>query len=100
MAWIIKMKVCLQYVVCQSAWHPGYLASMAICSVDLQAVFVPTVLKRNASCDMSRYSAVRYGQKLGMWEGKEPFSSFPAILFNYKLFFFFLFFLMFSSIST
>lgn len=68
MAWIIKVmkkwQVCLQYILCQSTWDPGYLASIAICSMGSPKVFAPVVPKINTSCGVPRYSAVRNSQRL------------------------------------
>lgn len=59
MAWITKImknwQVFLQYILCQSTWDPGYLASIAICSTGSSKVFLPVVPKINTSCGVSRY---------------------------------------------
>lgn len=68
MAWIIKVmkkwQVCLQYILCQSTWDPGYLACIAICSTGSSKVLVPVVPKINTRCGVSRHSAVRNSQRL------------------------------------
>lgn len=100
MAWITKVtkkwQGSLQYILCQSTWDPGYLASIAICSTGSSNVFAPVVPKINIGCGVCPDTSHKYQRLTEIADrswvlGKEGnlLVFFQWFLFNFELFFFF-----------